>query len=215
MFSTCSRGKEQPTGARPLPSTGMIFYASCKTVIGRGLVSCSWVTLPFALHNRLEIGTPLPRYVHTHPVSKGRVARLVLQAYNLRRKVEITNFLIKLFKQKSLSYFGDRNISLFSCKNASFIELRARLLAFSVSGIDRSIRWELLCVRFQLACFPHIGFQLSQRDAIFLQQVDEHLCMAQQFRILSRKMLHNLLDIVIGTHGGVELLLGQQFCMFS
>ena len=39
--------------------------------------------------------------------------------------------------------------------------------------------------------------------------------MAQQFRILSRKMLHNLLDIVIGTHGGVELLLGQQFCMFS
>jgi hypothetical protein len=45
---------------------------------------------------------------------KGRVARSVLQAYNQMRKADITNLFFKMFKQKSLSYFGDRALSLFS-----------------------------------------------------------------------------------------------------
>src|SRR5258708_15125250 len=43
----------------------------------------------------------------------------------------------------------------------------------------------------------------------------QHLSVTQQFSILSRKMLHDLLDIMISAHGGVKLLLGLQFSMPS
>src|SRR5271157_6144935 len=79
---------------------------------------------------------------------------------------------LKMFKQKILSYFGDRDLSLFSYKNDPFVELSARLLAFSVGGSVRSISWGLICVSFQLAGITHFSFQLLQRDTVFLQQVD-------------------------------------------
>ena len=108
---------------------------------------------------------------------KGRVARSVFQVYNQMRKADITNLFIKMFKQKSVIYFGDQALSLFSYKNAPFVELSARLLAFSVSGSDRSISWGLICVSFQLAGITHFSFQLLQGNAVILQEVDQHLSM--------------------------------------
>jgi hypothetical protein len=108
---------------------------------------------------------------------KGKVARSGLQAYNQMRKADITNLFIKMFKQKILSYFGNRALSLFSDKNDPFVELSARLLAFSVGGSVRSISWGLICVSFQLASITHFSIQLLQGNAVFLQEVDQHLRM--------------------------------------
>ena len=69
-----------------------------------------------------------------------------------------------------------------------FIELSARPLAFSRSGSGRSISCGLPYVSFQVTGAAHFSFQLLQGNAVFLQEVHQHLCMAQQFGILSTKM---------------------------
>src|SRR5674536_209872 len=58
-------------------------------------------------------------------------------------------------------------------------------------------------------------FQLFQCDAVFLQEVDQHTSMAQQFRVLGREMLHDMFNVFITAHRRIELLLSLKFRLSS
>ncbi len=90
--------------------------------------------------------------------------------------------------------------------------LCALLLALSGSGRSRSaVCWPWLNKGIQVSSGSSFGFQLLQRDAVFLQQMDQHLGVVQKLGILSREMLHDLFNIMIGAHGRAELLICLQF----
>src|SRR5260221_10179039 len=94
--------------------------------------------------------------------------------------------------------------------------LCALLLALSGSGRSRSaVCWQWLNKGIQVGSGSIFGFQLLQRDAVFLQQLDQHLGLVQELGVLLRKMLHNLLDIVVSTHRCVELLVSHEFAMLG
>src|SRR5260221_2426112 len=90
--------------------------------------------------------------------------------------------------------------------------LCALLLALSGSGRSRSaVCWQWLNKGIQVGSGSIFGFQLLQRDAVFLQQLDQHLGLVQELGVLLRKMLHDLFNIMIGAHGRAELLISLEF----